>query len=153
MADLNFWEEVAHERTKGGIDCCTSCAAIGDDLCDDCAEEIDNPKLPRWVADKLARKHPIGWSEVDPAEYNQADISWMYSIGPKFDDRPPWEQWYKDISEYPDKDKPFANLLELHEQAKIYDDYRMEAESPGSRTKRRKVSEGDGQESPTSTEN
>lgn len=41
-------------------------------------------------------------------------------------DLPPYEQSYKELSEYPDLDRPFRDMSDLHQRAQDYDSFMSE---------------------------
>ncbi|KIX02682.1 uncharacterized protein Z518_08624 [Rhinocladiella mackenziei CBS 650.93] len=158
--ELLYWRGVAQERMEQGIVCCQACAAQDSliqtsepFMCSRCWQEIQAPRFPRWVSDTLAGGRPGKWTRVEEQNYSSPDLIstkhhwWNDSLNTYTGgDLPPQEQWYKDVSEYPDLDKEFVDLGDLHKQALGYAKYkgkRYGVPSAGSRKRSRSPSTSD----------
>ena len=61
-SEYGFWRKTAQKRYEEGVRCCACCAEIlegdvrtGNDTCDNCFEELQDPTYPRWFGDELRK--------------------------------------------------------------------------------------------------
>lgn len=152
--ELLYWRGVAQERKEQGLVCCQACA-IQDFwirtskpyTCGQCWQEIQAPTYPRWVSDTLAGDRTVQWTQIEEEGYSSPDRvsskrQWWNDALSSYNggDLPPQEQWYKDISEYPEADKEFVDLEELYQQALEYGEYQKKKKWEG--RKRPRLSAG-----------
>lgn len=127
--EIRFWREVALERRRQGLSCCTVCAAVTEDctdtLCEDCETALIEPGRYTWFKRCMMGEEAIQISPLEEPEPQKRmkrsqnhDLSLREYIWNSRYDRPTDDDddWAWNLDFYAKLEKPFHNIQKLHSQ-------------------------------------
>lgn len=123
--EIKYWRKTAAERRGEGLYSCSTCARLDTVdldaawLCGKCLKAQGDPKLPRWFKRSLLGQPPFRTSER-----NKPSRMRLSSGLPS----PKSETWDDVLGDYPELERGFRDISELHFQCTEFHDWwkRME---------------------------